>query len=163
MSSKCHRTVTRKRRNPLLPKEEGISRDGPPSGRHAGFGAGLRIGRAAMRPPVLEGGLDDRHDLRAGDPAFAALLARLAAGCAEFDTWWKAHDIRNVAAGRKELSHPKLGTLRFDHASFQANDEPGLKLVVYTPVWGGSPHPPLGEGRNLKAQRIKFRGGGSSG
>ena len=74
------------------------------------------------------------HDLWAGDPAFAELLARLAAGCAEFDGWWKAHDIRNVAAGRKELSHPKLGTLRFDYASFQANDEPGLKLVVYTPA-----------------------------
>ncbi|MDZ4380180.1 MAG: helix-turn-helix transcriptional regulator [Parvibaculum sp.] len=74
------------------------------------------------------------HDLWAGDPAFAALLARLAAECTEFDTWWKAHDIRDVAAGRKELSHPKLGSLRFDYASFQANDDPGLKLVVYTPV-----------------------------
>ncbi|PKP67791.1 MAG: transcriptional regulator [Alphaproteobacteria bacterium HGW-Alphaproteobacteria-5] len=74
------------------------------------------------------------HDLWAGDPAFAALLARLTRESAEFDTWWKAHDIREVAAGRKELSHPKLGSLRFDYASFQANDEPGLKLVVYTPV-----------------------------
>lgn len=74
------------------------------------------------------------HDLRAGDPAFAALLARLTRESAEFDTWWKAHDIREVAAGRNELAHPTLGRLRFDYASFQPNDEPGLKLVVYTPV-----------------------------
>lgn len=26
------------------------------------------------------------------------------------------------------------GMLRFEHASFQANDDPALKLVVYTPV-----------------------------
>jgi hypothetical protein len=24
--------------------------------------------------------------------------------------------------------------LRFEHASFQANDDPALKLVIYTPV-----------------------------
>ena len=74
------------------------------------------------------------HDLWAGDPAFAELLARLTRESPEFDGWWKAHDIRDVAAGRKELAHPALGTLRFDYASFQANDDPGLKLVVYTPV-----------------------------
>lgn len=74
------------------------------------------------------------HDLWAGDPAFADLLARLTRESAEFGRWWKAHDIRDVAAGRKELAHPKLGKLRFEYASFQANDDPGLKLVVYTPV-----------------------------
>lgn len=74
------------------------------------------------------------HDLRAGDPAFAELLARLRRESAEFGGWWKAHDVRSIAAGRKELSHPKKGKLRFEYASFQANDDPGLKLVVYTPV-----------------------------
>jgi hypothetical protein len=74
------------------------------------------------------------HDLWAGDPAFAELLARLRRESAEFDGWWKAHDVRSVAAGRKELNHPKKGKLRLEYASFQANDDPGLKLVVYTPV-----------------------------
>jgi hypothetical protein len=32
------------------------------------------------------------------------------------------------------LSYPKKGLLRFAHASFQANDDPGLKLVIYAPV-----------------------------
>ncbi len=48
--------------------------------------------------------------------------------------WWKAHDIRDVAAGEKRMVHPKKGVLRFQHASFQCNDEPGLKLVIYTPI-----------------------------
>ena len=74
------------------------------------------------------------HDLWAGDPAFVELLDRLRAGSPEFTGWWKAHDIRAAAAGRKQIVHPKKGVLRFEHASFQANDDPALKLVIYTPV-----------------------------
>ena len=74
------------------------------------------------------------HDLWAGDPAFVDLLERLRRGSPEFATWWKAHDIRAAASGRKQMSHPKKGMLRFEHASFQANDDPALKLVIYTPV-----------------------------
>ncbi len=72
------------------------------------------------------------HDLWAGDPAFRDLLARLREGCPEFAGWWEAHDIRGSVAGRKALSHPKKGRLRFEYASFQANDDPALKLVIYT-------------------------------
>jgi MmyB-like transcription regulator ligand binding domain len=48
--------------------------------------------------------------------------------------WWDAHDIRSGVAGQKLLNHPKMGSLRFEYASFQANDDPALKLVIYTPV-----------------------------
>jgi len=74
------------------------------------------------------------HDLWADDPAFRDLLARLHQGCPEFAKWWKAHDIRATAAGEKLLHHPKKGLLRFEHASFQANDDPALKLIIYTRV-----------------------------
>ena len=74
------------------------------------------------------------HDLWAGDPAFVDLLERLRRGCPEFEGWWKAHDVRAAAAGRKQMTHPRKGTLRFEHASFQALDDPALKLVIYTPV-----------------------------
>ena len=71
------------------------------------------------------------HDLWAGDPAFVALLTRLRDGSPEFSEWWEAHDVRDVSAGRKQL---KRGALRFEYVSFQANDDPALKLVIYTPV-----------------------------
>ena len=74
------------------------------------------------------------HDLWAGDPAFVELLERLRRGSPEFEGWWKAHDVRAAAAGRKQMSHPRKGLLRFEHASFQAEDDPALKLVIYTPV-----------------------------
>jgi len=74
------------------------------------------------------------HDLWAGDPAFIDLLERLRQGSPEFAIWWEAHDIRSVTAGQKWLSHPNKGSLRFEYTTFQANDDPALKLVIYTPV-----------------------------
>ena len=74
------------------------------------------------------------HDLWAGDPAFMDLLHRLRLGCAEFASWWEAHDIRGGGAGRKLLTHPSRGELAFDYATFQANEDPALKLAIYTPV-----------------------------
>ena len=74
------------------------------------------------------------HDLWAGDPAFRDLMTRLREGCPEFAGWWEAHDVSGVAAGRKSLTHPKRGRLKLEYVSFQANDDPALKLVIYTAV-----------------------------
>ena len=74
------------------------------------------------------------HDLWAGDPAFLELLARLRQGSPEFGRWWEAHDIRDVSAGEKQLNYPEQGAMRFEYVTFQANDDPALKLAIYTPV-----------------------------
>ncbi len=74
------------------------------------------------------------YDVWAGDPAFLDLLARLRQANPDFVMWWEAHDIRNVGTGQKLLHHPQKGLLRFEYATFQANDDPALKLVLYTPV-----------------------------
>ncbi len=74
------------------------------------------------------------HDLWAGDPAFLNLLEGLRRDCPEFTAWWEAHDIRSGGTGQKVLSHPGKGLLRFAYATFQANDDPALKLAIYTPV-----------------------------
>jgi transcriptional regulator with XRE-family HTH domain len=74
------------------------------------------------------------HDLWADDPAFRDLIERLRQGCPEFTKWWKGHDIRNAGTGEKVLNHPTKGVLRFEHASFQANDDPAFKLIIYTPI-----------------------------
>ncbi len=72
------------------------------------------------------------HDLWAQDPAFTDLLERLRAGCPEFAGWWDTHDLRETSAGQKRLTHPRKGALRLQYTSFQANDDPSLKLVIYT-------------------------------
>lgn len=74
------------------------------------------------------------HDLWAHDPAFRDLLARLRQGCPEFEKWWRAHDVRGSMAGEKVLHHPTKGAQRFEYASFQSNDDPALRLVIYTQI-----------------------------
>ncbi len=72
------------------------------------------------------------YDFWANDPAFVRLLERLQAECPEFDHWWETHDVGSGAGVRKLLHHPVKGLLRFETASFQANDDASLKLVIYT-------------------------------
>ena len=74
------------------------------------------------------------HDLWAGDPAFVALFNRLRQGSSEFVEWWGTHDIRNTTAGRKVIYHPTDGPRLFEYTSFQSNDDPSLKLSIYTPL-----------------------------
>lgn len=74
------------------------------------------------------------HDLHAADPAFIELVERVRACSPEFAKWWNAHDIRGGMSGKKVLVHPERGARRYEYATFQANDDPALKLSIYTPV-----------------------------
>ncbi|MGF6508410.1 transcriptional regulator with XRE-family HTH domain [Paraburkholderia sp. 32] len=74
------------------------------------------------------------HDLHADDPAFIELVERVRSRSREFARWWDAHDIRSSVAGQKVLAHPQRGTQRYEYTTFQANDDPALKLAIYTPV-----------------------------
>jgi hypothetical protein len=58
----------------------------------------------------------------------------LRSGCPEFATWWKGHEVHGSAAGIKLVKHPTQGVLRLAHASFQSNDDPSLRLVIYARV-----------------------------
>ena len=71
------------------------------------------------------------HDLWARDPAFEKLMNRLRRDGQEFVTWWEAHDVRRSMSGQKVLYHPDRGPLRYEYATFQANDDPALKLAIY--------------------------------
>ncbi len=72
------------------------------------------------------------YDLWPGDKAFASLVDRVGATSPEFQKWWPEHGIGAPLSGTKHLKHPTLGVLRYEYASFQANDDPALKLALYT-------------------------------
>jgi transcriptional regulator with XRE-family HTH domain len=74
------------------------------------------------------------HDLWPGDAAFAALVNCLGASCPEFGGWWAAHGVGAPVSGTKHLQHPKLGAVTYEYASFQANDDPALKLALYAQI-----------------------------
>ncbi|WP_244849235.1 hypothetical protein [Caballeronia sp. SL2Y3] len=74
------------------------------------------------------------HDLYADDPAFVELVERLRVNSTEFAKWWNAHDVRGGTSGQKVLTHPERGAQRYSYATFQANDDPALRLAIYTPA-----------------------------
>jgi transcriptional regulator with XRE-family HTH domain len=70
-------------------------------------------------------------DLIGEDPAFRRLIDRVTDGCPDFATWWTLHDVEAPRSGAKQLNHPLRGTVHFIYSSFQANDDPTLKLALY--------------------------------
>ena len=53
------------------------------------------------------------------------------------------HDVRHPRAVGKRLVHPTAGALRFEVVSLPSNDDPALKLAIYTPVAPGAPGAPV--------------------
>lgn len=52
----------------------------------------------------------------------------------EFRQWWPHHEILGTPEGRKELNHPLVGRLVFEHTTFVVSDTPNLQLVLYIPL-----------------------------
>jgi transcriptional regulator with XRE-family HTH domain len=68
-----------------------------------------------------------------GDPAFEQLISALNSSSPEFRKLWKRHEVAGSGEGRKELNHPEVGELVFDHAVFLHGDAGEKRLVVYSP------------------------------
>jgi transcriptional regulator with XRE-family HTH domain len=68
-----------------------------------------------------------------GDPAFERLISSLRASSPEFDRWWNRHEVAGGGEGRKELHHPDVGKLVFEHAVFR-HEGSDQRLVLYSPV-----------------------------
>jgi transcriptional regulator with XRE-family HTH domain len=66
------------------------------------------------------------------EPEFQSLLAELQAGSPEFAALWERQDVQGRTDGLKRLRHPLLGSIELEHTSYQVNDQPGLRLYLYT-------------------------------
>ncbi|MEU1985595.1 helix-turn-helix transcriptional regulator [Nocardia sp. NPDC019395] len=77
------------------------------------------------------------HDHWSPNSAFTELSDRLSRDCPEFDTWWGQHRVLHGGAGHKILHHPTEGALCFDYATFRADEDPDLRLTIYTPAGTG--------------------------
>lgn len=69
-----------------------------------------------------------------GDPSFEELIDALRQASPDFRRAWKRHEVAQQGSGRKELRHPIVGSLRFEHAVFHPADFPEQRLVLYSPV-----------------------------
>jgi transcriptional regulator with XRE-family HTH domain len=86
----------------------------------------------ASRLMVAKFRADSAHHL--GDPAFEALILALRKSSPEFCREWKRHEVARSGPGRKEIRHPDVGTMVFEHAVFSPLDEPEQRLALYTPL-----------------------------
>jgi transcriptional regulator with XRE-family HTH domain len=74
------------------------------------------------------------HAKYVGDPAFEDLVASLLRESPEFRRWWPEHEVMGSGEGHKELVHPVLGPMAFEHAVFHHGDNPEQRLILYTPL-----------------------------
>ena len=65
---------------------------------------------------------------------FKHLIADLQRASPEFRAWWPRHDVRGRADAQKNLEHPLVGRLMFEHTTLQVPTMPELKVMIYTPL-----------------------------
>jgi transcriptional regulator with XRE-family HTH domain len=65
---------------------------------------------------------------------FKRLVADLQRISPEFCAWWPRHDVRGRDDSRKEILHPELGHMAFEHTTLQVPTTPELKIMIYTPL-----------------------------
>jgi hypothetical protein len=64
---------------------------------------------------------------------FKRLIADLQRVSPEFRAWWPRHDVRNKSDAFKDIEHPLVGRLMFEHTTLQVPTNPELQIMVYTP------------------------------
>jgi transcriptional regulator with XRE-family HTH domain len=69
-----------------------------------------------------------------GDPAFEELISALNTSSPEFRKLWKRHEVAGSGDGHKELTHPAVGPLAFDHGVFQHGETGEQRLILYSPT-----------------------------
>ncbi|WP_420137443.1 helix-turn-helix transcriptional regulator [Sphingomonas sp.] len=74
------------------------------------------------------------YDQRRGDRLFEELVSALVTASADFGRWWSSYQVATPSSGRKTLRLKGQTATAFDYATFQANDDPALKLALYTRV-----------------------------
>lgn len=65
---------------------------------------------------------------------FKRLVADLQRVSPEFRAWWPRHDVRGRSDAFKEIEHPLVGLLMFEHTTLQVPAMPDLKIMIYTPL-----------------------------
>jgi transcriptional regulator with XRE-family HTH domain len=69
-----------------------------------------------------------------GDPEFEQLVHSLRQSSPEFCQAWKRHEVARSGEGRKEVIHPQVGRLLFEHAVFHPTESPEQRLILYSPM-----------------------------
>ena len=69
-----------------------------------------------------------------GDPEFEQLIHALRQSSPEFCKAWKRHEVADRGVGRKEIRHPAVGPMVFEHAVFHPGEAPEQRVILYSPL-----------------------------
>jgi transcriptional regulator with XRE-family HTH domain len=69
-----------------------------------------------------------------GDPEFEQLILALTQSSPEFCKAWKRHEVARTGVGRKEIQHPVVGKMVFEHAVMHPAEAPDQRLTLYSPL-----------------------------
>jgi transcriptional regulator with XRE-family HTH domain len=67
---------------------------------------------------------------------FKSLIDDLQHVSPEFREWWPRHDVRGRTEVRKDIEHPVMGSLMFEHTTLQVPTQPEIKMMIETPIPG---------------------------
>jgi transcriptional regulator with XRE-family HTH domain len=65
---------------------------------------------------------------------FQTLIADLLQESPDFARMWERRDVDGRTDGLKRLRHPRFGRMDLEHTIYQVNDQPGLRLLLYSPA-----------------------------
>lgn len=68
------------------------------------------------------------------DSWFIQFIDELKMQSEEFDLLWSLHEVQSKSETYKQLNHPTVGRLDFGVIKFDVSDNPGLTLIVHTPL-----------------------------
>jgi transcriptional regulator with XRE-family HTH domain len=71
---------------------------------------------------------------RLGEPPLARLLERLLEASEHFRATWESHDIEGFTSRERIYRHPLVGDLHLELHRMALSDQPGLHLIIYTPM-----------------------------
>jgi transcriptional regulator with XRE-family HTH domain len=62
------------------------------------------------------------------------LVDELRQSSPQFEAMWRDNDVRTHGESIKQIKHPVLGPVAFEHSAFAVDGRPDLSMVVYNPV-----------------------------
>jgi len=84
--------------------------------------------------PIALGMFRAENAGHAGNPEYDRIIGTLVTCSPEFRQFWQQHEVSRYVPINKRIDHPTAGRMVFEYSSFTADDQSGVKLVVYTPL-----------------------------
>jgi hypothetical protein len=71
---------------------------------------------------------------RLEEPEINRLVNELSQASAEFERFWKQHDVLERQGGQRQFNHPKVGLISYSQVTLRPVEQEQMKLVLLQPA-----------------------------